>query len=130
MYKQSQLFNGIDSQPPKIVKTPLNLQGYFQDKHGYELEDETNVLYAHHTDWEDSMYRKNSLYNPNFVTYKSLKPAYTPTNFIGIKEIRGRQVIDYSKRITCGLDNIFTSKQKLTNEQLIKHPKNPYKFSA
>jgi hypothetical protein len=130
MYKQSQLFNGIDPQPRKIVKAPVDTIGY---PSGYGNHAETNtssmVAWSQDPNWQDAKKPHKSPYTgKRYIMGNTLRPAFTPTNFIGIKEIRDRKVVDLSDRITCGLDKLFTSKPKLTQDQLIHHPPNPYRF--
>jgi hypothetical protein len=127
MYKQSSLFNGIDPQPREIHKAPIDPIGYGKNA---QIKTSGMVLASNNANWQDSKQRHYSFYaGKRYITGNTVRPAFTPTNFIGIKQIQDREVPDMSKRITCGLDSLMTSKQKLSNEQLIKHPPNPYRFS-
>jgi len=121
MFNQSQLFKGIEPQ----AKQGVHISFFPQEKYTGGMANYKNSI-----NWEHSKEYQKSVYTTPLTMGKRIAPAFTPTNFIGIKEIRGWIQPDLSKQITCGFDKLNTSKQKLTDEQLIKHPKNPYKFSA
>ena len=108
MYKQSQLFNGIDPQPRKITHAPMDPIGY-PSGYGRHAENNTKgmVSLVNDPNWDDAEKRHPSFFTgKRYLMGNNVRPAFTPTNFIGIKQIQNRAVEDLSKRITCGLDSI------------------------
>jgi hypothetical protein len=89
--------------------------------------------------WNDSVEKagrykpENSFYNKGFIHQKAglgIRQQFIPSNYIGVKSIRDRDVEDFSAQMTGGFYKINSSRSKLPQEKLLHTPPNRVKFSG
>jgi hypothetical protein len=135
MYSQSQLFTGIHPQPKTTQKSPIDKIGYSH----LAIPDYTELTKtSNKANWNDSIEKAGrhkeatAFYNKGFIQQKAglgILQQFIPSNYIGVRSIRDREVEDFSAQLTGGFYRVNSSRCKLPHETILYSPPNPIKFS-